>query len=138
MQREVISLGHGSEVLQVLMHERDGHAAFADGGGDALDRARSNVTASEDARHARLEQIRIAVARSIRGRRNVDAGEHVAASVARDLAGQPLGLRIRADEDEETAARPALLVTAAAIGYVDRGEMAVAVDTGHLGAREHV
>lgn len=43
------------------MHEGDGHAALADGGRDALDRAEADVAAGEDARNTRLQQVRVAV-----------------------------------------------------------------------------
>ena len=51
------------ELAQVLVDEGDRHAALADGGGDALDRAEADVAAGEDAGHARLEQVRVAVER---------------------------------------------------------------------------
>ena len=48
-------------VTAVLVHERDRHAALADGGRDALDRAEADVPAGEDAGHAGLEQVRVAL-----------------------------------------------------------------------------
>ena len=71
------------------MHEGDRHAALADGGGDALHRARAHVAAREDARHARLEQVRISVERPAARIADIGAGEHVAAPVERDLGRQP-------------------------------------------------
>ena len=62
-------LGHRSRSpgairdLQELVDEGDGHAALADRGGDALDRAEADVAAREDARNARLQQIRVAIER---------------------------------------------------------------------------
>ena len=53
-------------VLEVLVHEGDRHAALADRGGDALDRAEAHVAAREDARDARLEQVRVAVELPVR------------------------------------------------------------------------
>ena len=49
--------GAGSEAIvpQVLVDEGDGHAPLADGGGDTLDGAETNIAAREDARDARLE-----------------------------------------------------------------------------------
>src|SRR5690348_1472635 len=47
-------------LLQISVHERNRHAAFADGRRDALDGAQANVAAGEYARHAGFEQIRIA------------------------------------------------------------------------------
>src|SRR5947209_15655554 len=48
---------------EVLVNERDRHAALAHGRGDALDRAVTHITGGEDAGRARLEQIRIALQR---------------------------------------------------------------------------
>ena len=45
------------------MDELDGHRALADRGGHALDRAVPHVAGDEDAGHARLEQVRVAVER---------------------------------------------------------------------------
>ena len=89
------------------MDERDRHAAFADGGGDSLDEARAHVAAREDPGHARLEQVRIAVARPVGGG-DVVAGEDEPALVERDLRREPAGLGVRADEDVDAARRPAL------------------------------
>ena len=50
-----------SRLAQVLVHEGDRHAALADRRGNALDRAEAHVAAREDARHARLEQVRVAL-----------------------------------------------------------------------------
>ena len=47
-------------VAQVLVDEGDRHAALADRGGDALDRAEAHVAAGEDARDAGLEQVGVA------------------------------------------------------------------------------
>src|SRR6266516_1385327 len=47
-------------VFQVLVDEGNGHAALADGRGDALDRAESYVAAGEDAGDTRLQEIRVA------------------------------------------------------------------------------
>jgi hypothetical protein len=44
-----------------LVNELDRHAAFADGGGDALDLAEADVAARVDARNARLEEVRVAI-----------------------------------------------------------------------------
>jgi len=46
---------------EVLVHEGDRHAAFADRGRDSLHRAEADVAAGEDARHARLEEVRVAL-----------------------------------------------------------------------------
>jgi hypothetical protein len=46
---------------QILMHERNGHAAFTDSRRDPLDRAEANIAAGENSGSARLKQIRIPV-----------------------------------------------------------------------------
>jgi hypothetical protein len=46
----------------VLVDEGDRHRALADGGGDALDRAVADVAGDEQARLARLEEQRRALA----------------------------------------------------------------------------
>ena len=48
---------------QVLVDQRDRHRALADRAGDALDRARAHVAGDEHARHARLQQVRVALER---------------------------------------------------------------------------
>ena len=55
--------------LQILVDERDRHAALADCGGDALHLAEANVTTREDARNAGLEEIWISVELPVRRRR---------------------------------------------------------------------
>ena len=92
-----------ARIPEVLMHEGDRHAALADGGGDALDRAEPHVAAGEDAGHARLEQVRVAVERPAPAGAHVRAGEHVAVVVERDLGREPRRLRVRADEDVQPA-----------------------------------
>src|SRR5689334_16495730 len=68
--------------LQELMHEGDGHAALADGGGDAFDGARAHVAAGEDAGDAGLEEVGVAVLVPVAALDHGLAGEDVAASVA--------------------------------------------------------
>ena len=58
-----LSGGAGVRVLQVLVDEGDRHAPLADRGGDALHRREPHVAAGEDARDARLEQVRVAFQR---------------------------------------------------------------------------
>ena len=58
------------------------------------------VAAGENAGHAGLEQIGIAVETPAAGGGHVDAREHVAAPVERYLIGQPGRLGIGPDEDE--------------------------------------
>src|SRR5438309_10725942 len=54
-------------VAQILVNERDRHAAFADRRRDTLDRAETHVAAGEDARNAGFEKIGIAIARPAAG-----------------------------------------------------------------------
>jgi hypothetical protein len=94
--------------------QRHGHRALTDGARDALDRARPHVAGDEDARHGRLEQVRVAPQRPAGGLR-VGAGEDEPALVARDHPLQPVGARRRADEDEARVDRlEALRAVAAA------------------------
>src|SRR3954453_534946 len=85
------------------MYEGDGHAALADRGGDALDRGGADVAAGEDARDARLEQMRVPLERPATRRAQVRAGEDEALLVQRDVLREPAGLRVGADEDEQAA-----------------------------------
>ena len=55
------------------MYEGDGHAALADGGGHALHRAEAHVAAGEDARDARLQEVRVALERPAAGCAHVGA-----------------------------------------------------------------
>ena len=84
-------------VLEVLMDEGDRHAALADGGGHALHGAEAHVAAREDARDARLQEVRVAVERPLDRRAHVGAGEHEAAvGRARSRAGaMPSARRLR-------------------------------------------
>jgi hypothetical protein len=71
----------------------DHDRALADGGGDALDRSGADVADGEDAR--------------ARGGVAV-AGRHEALGVEIDEAGEPAGVRRRADHHEEAGGRDAL------------------------------
>src|SRR5215211_5471506 len=85
----------GSRDFEVLAHERDRHAAFADGRGDALHWAGPNIAAREDAWNARFEEVRVEVeVPSPRGR-DVGTGEYVAVAIKCDLLRQPRRLRVR-------------------------------------------
>ena len=90
-------------VSEVLVDEGDRHASFADRRGDTFHLAEANVAAGENARHARLEQVRVAVELPAPGRAHVGAGQDVAMPVQRDLGRQPRCLCVGADEDEEAA-----------------------------------
>src|SRR5437867_12827790 len=79
----------------VLVHEGNGHAALAHARGDALDRSVADVACSENAGHARLEQIRIALDRPVAAALrveigNVAPGADVAAGPAYDGPRQPV------------------------------------------------
>src|SRR5450432_3769949 len=82
-----------------VLHERDRGTALADARGDALDAAMAHVAGREDAGHARLQQVGVAVERPRRGCeiRDIAPSAHEAASVADDLLGQPTGVRIGSD-----------------------------------------
>src|SRR3954453_5164548 len=62
-------------VAQVLVHERDRHAALADRGRDALHGREPDVAAGEDAGHARLQEVGVALQRPPSRRGDVRAGE---------------------------------------------------------------
>jgi hypothetical protein len=59
--RAALRLDAGLRLLEVLMDEGDRHAPLSDRGRDALDRPEADVAAREDARHARLQQVWIAL-----------------------------------------------------------------------------
>lgn len=83
------------------MHERNCHAALADGSRDALHRSESHVTTGKDAGNTGLQEVWVTIEPpAIRGA-HVGAREYEAARVERDLGREPCGLRIRTDEDEE-------------------------------------
>src|SRR5690348_11753262 len=135
--RVVIARLRSRLLLKISVHERDRHAAFADRRRDALDRAQANVAAGEYARHAGFEQIRVARERPATGPHHVVPGEHVATRVARDGGRQPVGLRIGADEHEESAARVLLHATAGGIANVDRRQVRVTVGSDDLGSHAY-
>src|SRR5437762_3377882 len=90
-------------LLEVLVDEGDGHAAFADGRSDAFYGRGADVAAREDAGNARLEEVRVAVEFPASGGGRVGACEYVAVAIDGDLRRQPRGLGIRPDEDEQSA-----------------------------------
>src|SRR3954452_14332027 len=96
--------GGCSSVAEVLMHEGDRHAPFADRRGDTFHGAEANVAAGEDPGDAGLQQIRVTVARPAPVRPDLGARQDVTALVERDLGWQPPGLRVGADEYEQAAA----------------------------------
>ena len=90
----------GTDLLQVLVDKSDGHAALADCGRNAFDRAQAHIAASENAADTRLEQKGIAVVRPPPRLHHVVTGQNVAAGIARDFGGQPPGIGIGANEYE--------------------------------------
>src|SRR5436190_11649048 len=66
---------------QVLVDERDRHAALAYCSRDALDGAEADVAAGEDAGHAGLEEVRVALELPAAGGAHVRAGQDVAVPV---------------------------------------------------------
>src|SRR5262249_12591764 len=119
------------------MHERDCEAALADGGSDALHRARTNVAAREDARHARLEEVPVAIEVPLPLGADVGTREHVAARVERDLGREPVGVRIGADEEEEPARLEASYIAGFRIPDIDRFEGVRSVSSLDLRARQN-
>ena len=109
------------------MHERDCHAALADGCRNALDRAQPHVAAGEHAGHACLEQIgsRPCDQRPARFRSS-PVSTKPRPSRAMSFR-QPFRLRIGADEDEQAAALVPAHLLGLAVADVDRGEMLVAM-----------
>src|SRR5947199_133530 len=60
-----------------------------------------DVAAREDARDARLEEVRVAIALPESRGAYIRAGEHIAVALERDLRRQPSCLGVRSDEDEQ-------------------------------------
>ena len=124
-------------LLEVLVHEGDRHAALADGRRDPLDRPAANVAAREDARHARLQEIRIAVEPpTVRGGR-IQPGDDVTAAVECDLLREPSRLGVGADEDVEPAGVEPRRLTARRVVDVDRLQRGRAVGRSHLRPSQH-
>ena len=123
----------GFGFLEVLVDERDRHAALSDGGGDALHRAEADVAAGEDAWDARLEQERIALELPPVGDAEIRAREHIAAGIERDLLRKPAGLGVGADEDVEPAGLVAARLARLRVADVDRLERQLAVGGHDLG-----
>src|SRR5215469_132865 len=97
----------GSEAsapAEVLADEADGDRALADGGSYPLDRAAAHITGREHAGHAGVQQVGIAVQPGPGGLRKpaeVRPGDHEAVAVQSDGSGEPLGVRLGADENEQ-------------------------------------
>jgi hypothetical protein len=65
------------------MHEGDGHAALADGSGDALHRAEPDIATREDARNGGLEEVRVALELPASRGTHIGTREHVQDSALR-------------------------------------------------------
>src|SRR6187399_829413 len=89
--------------LQKLVDEGDRHAALADGGGAAFDRAETHVAAGKDPGDIRFEQVGLAILLPLPGFQYVRAGLDITALIALYLLRQPVCLCISADEDEKPA-----------------------------------
>lgn len=128
-------------VTQIAVHEVDAHRAFADCGGHALHRAAAEVAGGEDAGQAGLQRQAVAALALPQFGNGAGlclrAGEHEAARVEGERAGQPIGVRVGAGEDEQG---PHLEVAVLARTVVDDGhrlEGLVAECLGHLGVQQH-
>src|SRR5215469_1876569 len=93
----------GAGGLQALVYEPYRHGAFPGGGRGALDRAAADVSGGEDPRRAVLQEQRRAGLVGESGCGDVAAGEQEPVAVVGELAGQPPGSGLRADEDEQPA-----------------------------------
>jgi len=92
----------GGLALQVLVNLWDGHRSFSHGGRHPLHRPRVDVPGREHAGQARFQRKRYRLARFgpvLTGQ--VAAGQDEPVPVARDIAGQPVGVRGGADHDKQ-------------------------------------
>ena len=116
-----------SQFSQILVNELDGNRAFADRRRDPLDRAMAHIPGDEDARHAGFEQeghpVELPAFRRLAVADQIVAGEDEAVLVALDDAFQPVGVRLRADEDEQPRRRVFLGVARLVVDQRDRFEM---------------
>src|SRR5437588_5933563 len=127
----------GLPLAEILMDECDRHAAFTDARSDALDRAVANVADRENARHAGLQQIRIALERPravlLRHKvGHVASGANVTALVANYRRRQPRCRGVGSDEHEKRIGRLAPALAAAAVLDDDRFQMVAALDADDL------
>jgi len=89
------------------MDQLDSHRALTHGRRHSLDGPMPHVAGDEDARQARLKEERIAIkrpaigARAGRGAWQIWASQDETLRVARQDTRNPLGARLRANEDEE-------------------------------------
>src|SRR5262249_40502996 len=123
-------------LAQILVHERDRHASLADRGCNTFHRAEADITAGEDAGHARLEEVRVALQRPSPARLGIGAGEDVAVVVESDLRRQPPRFRVGADHDEERIRAAILRLAAAAVANLDGLERLLAEHGDDLAVEE--
>ena len=114
-------------LLQVFVDESDRHAALADRGGNAFDRAQPHIPAGENTGDTRFEEVGIEAAWPAPGLHHVVTGQDISACIACDVRRQPTGLRVGSNEDEKAAAIVSLRLCACAIAYVDRYQVGVTV-----------
>ena len=122
--------------LEELVQELDRDRTVADRRRDPLDRAVAHVARGEDAGQARLEQEGIAV-EGPRAGGQVGPGEDEALLVALDRGRQPLGVRVRADHEEERVGGDGLVAAVAAGAENQLLEPGVAAAAHDLGAEPH-
>ena len=96
----------GGPALQVLVNLRDGYRSFSYSGRHPLHRPRVHVADREHTGQAGFQRKRYRLARFSPVRTGqVAAGQDEPVPVARDIAGQPVGVRGGADHDEERRGR---------------------------------
>ena len=96
--RRMLRLG-GEQVVEQL----DRNSTLANGGGDPFARAVANVASSENRGHARLQKEWTTLERPRAGGGKIGSGEDEALFISIDFRRQPLGARVGADHEEESA-----------------------------------
>jgi hypothetical protein len=128
---------------EMLGGEANGHPAFADGGSGHAGAAGADVPDGEDTGKARLEQEGVA-AEPAPGVSIPDAppergtGEDEAVAVELDAPREPLGVRRRADQDDEGTRGERSPAAGAGLIDGDALEMPLAVHVGHLVTEQDV
>src|SRR5215467_6204942 len=102
--------GEAGAASEVFADEPDRDGAFANRGGSSLDRAAADVAGREHALRAGLQQVGVAMAACLRrlvtrvwAKRR--PGDDVAAVVKPDRSGEPSGVRLGTDQDDESRDR---------------------------------
>src|SRR5258708_21171866 len=117
------------------MNKSDGDAAFADGGGYALDRAEANIATGEHAGDAGFDEIGVAALLPAARFDHVAAGENIAARVTSNFWRQPTGFGVGANEHKQSPRVLSPDFTGVAVENVEPGQMGVAVDGFDFGAQ---